>query len=234
MITTSQYVQIDQTTASVGDRILAQIIDWCVLVGYVVMTSYVFDSLGLDSAWFILIFILLPLFSYSLLMEIFNHGQSLGKAVMNTRVIKADGSVPTIGAFVMRSMLYLVDGPSMGFIGLICMLLNKNNQRLGDMAAGTVVVKLQDYHKIQVSLDEYDFLQKDYKPHYVQAADLSLEQIEIITRTVNVPRTDFAERTAALSAKVQQKLGIRRAEPTDTEFLRRIVSDYQFFAMEAV
>ena len=85
-----------------------------------------------------------------------------------------------------------------------------------------------------MSLDEYDFLLKDYKPHYAQAADLSLEQIEIITRTVNVPRKDFAERTAALSEKVQQKLGIRRTEPTDTEFLRCIVNDYQYFALEAV
>ncbi len=233
MITTSQYVQIDQAAASVGDRIWAQIIDWIVLFCYSVMTFIFFDTFHeLMNAWTVLIFYVFPILFYSLLMEIFNHGQSLGKMVMKTRVIKADGSVPTLGAFIMRSMLYIVDGPSLGFIGLLCMVLNKNNQRLGDLAAGTVVVKLQDYHKIQVSLDEYDFLLKDYKPHYAQAADLSLEQIEIITRTVNVPRKDL--RTAALSEKVQQKLGIRRTEPTDTEFLRCIVNDYQYFALEAV
>jgi hypothetical protein len=52
---------------------------------------------------------------------------------------------------------------------------------MGDLAAGTMVIKEQNYRKIHVSLDEFDYLTKDYRPTYPQAADLSLEQINVIT-----------------------------------------------------
>ena len=67
-----------------------------------------------------------------------------------------------------------------------------------------------------------------------QAADLSLEQIEIITRTVNTPRKDFTARVIQLSQKVQQKLCVQRQEPTDIDFLRRILRDYQYYALEEI
>jgi len=122
----------------------------------------------------------------------------------------------------------------MSFLGLLSIIFTKNNQRLGDLAAGTVVIKLQNYRKIQVSLNEYDFLRQNYKPRYPQAADLSLEQIEIITRTVNTSRKDFTARVMQLSQKVQQKLCIQRQEPSDVDFLRRILRDYQYYALEEI
>ena len=68
--------------------------------------------------------------------------------------------------------------------GLLVVLLNKNNQRLGDLAAGTMVIKEQNYRKIHVSLDEFDYLTQNYHPVYPQSADLSLEQVNVITRTL--------------------------------------------------
>ena len=134
----------------------------------------------------------------------------------------------------MRWLLYIIDGPGMSFLGLLSIIFTKNNQRLGDLAAGTVVIKLQNYRKIQVSLNEYDFLRKNYTPRYPQAADLSLEQIEIITRTVNTPRKDFTARVIQLSQKVQQKLCIQRQEQNDIDFLKRILRDYQYYALEEI
>ena len=233
-ILTGQYVRIEQAVASVGDRILAQLIDWGVVYSYLVMAIWIEEKLKIDNPWVIIITLLLWLF-YTPFMELMNQGQTLGKKVMKMRVVKADGSRPSLGAYIMRWMLFLVDGPMTSFMGLIPMIMTKNNQRLGDLAAGTVVVKLQNYKKIQVSLDEYEYLSKNYTPRYVQAADLSLEQIEIIRRTlVQAEESSNFIKLSMLSDKVQEKLGISPAEHTDEQFLRRIVRDYQYYAIEEI
>ena len=122
------------------------------------------------------------------------------------QVVKLDGSRPTLSSYLMRWLLFLIDGPMTSYMGLIVMVLTRNNQRLGDLAAGTVVIKKQKYKKIQISLDEYDYLSKGYTPRYPQASDLSLEQIEIITRTISIRQNDFADRITILANKVCEKL----------------------------
>lgn len=231
---TGQYVNIQPTVASVGDRIFAQILDWIVLLAYLVMVIWIGVENHINSNWYFIITIgLIPLF-YTLLLEIFNQGQSLGKMLMKMQVVKLDGSSPTLGAYLMRWLLFIIDGPMTGYMGLLVIILSRNNQRLGDLAAGTVVIKKQKYKKIQISLDEYDYLAKNYTPRYPQAADLSLEQIEIITRTLSVSQKDFAIRVARLAGKVREKLNIERKETDDVAFLNRIVRDYQYYALEEI
>lgn len=228
---TGQYVNIQPTVASVGDRIFAQIIDWLVVLAFVLLVVWLGIALDINSNWFFIVCVIfVPLF-YTLLFEIFNQGQSLGKMAMKMQVVKLDGTMPTLGSYLMRWLLYLVDGPTTSFMGLLAMILSRNNQRLGDMAAGTVVIKRENYRKIQISLDEYDYLMKNYHPRYPQAADLSLEQIEIITRTIEL-RSDA--QAMELARKVRQKLGVERKEMDDAAFLQRIVRDYQYYALEDI
>jgi len=226
-------VRLQPTVASVGDRILAQILDWIILFAYVMLAIIIAADI-IKTEWYYIITIgVIPLF-YTLLMEIFNQGQSVGKMIMNMQVVKLDGSRPTMSAYLMRWLLFLIDGPLTSYMGLLVMVLTRNNQRLGDLAAGTVVIKKQKYKKIQISLDEYDYLSKGYVPRYPQAADLSLEQIDIITHTLSIQQSDFAERTTQLARKVCEKLAIERKETDDTAFLRRIVRDYQYYALEEI
>lgn len=103
---------------------------------------------------------------------------------MSIRVVKADGSTPSIGSYLLRWLLFPIDVPVTGGLGVLVILLTKNSQRMGDLAAGTMVIKDKNYRKIHVSLDEFDYLTKDYCPTYPQAADLSLEQVNVITRTL--------------------------------------------------
>lgn len=233
-IITGQYVRIQPTVASVGDRIFAQLIDWLVLLSYLMMIFFIMAIGNINNDWFVIITIFfIPLF-YTLLMEIFNQGQSIGKMLMKMQVVKLDGSRPTLGAYLMRWLLFLIDGPMTSYLGIIVICVTRNNQRLGDLAAGTIVIKKQKYKKIQISLDEYDYLQKNYTPRYPQASDLSLEQIEIITRTLSIDQTDFQQRTKVLADKVRQKLNIERKETDDAAFLHRIVRDYQYYALEEI
>ena len=232
-VLTGQYVRIQQTPASIGDRIFAQLIDWLVLLAYLMLIIWLYDATNFNNTLFAIL-LSFPLLFYSLLFEIFNQGQSLGKMVMKTRVVKADGTTPTLGAYLLRWLIFIVDGPLLGYMGILVIAITKNHQRLGDLAAGTMVIKLLRYKKIQISLDEYDYLGKNYKPRYPKASDLSLDQIDIITRTLDIKGDLFSERIAALSKKVQQKLDIQRQESSDYEFLQRILRDYQYYALEEI
>ena len=178
-IITGQYVQISQSPASLGERIIAQIIDGFLVVCYLIGITLLISELNLSFfsnglVWMIGVY--LPAVFYHFLMELFNHGQSVGKMVMRIRVVKKDGTTPGIGEFFMRWLLQLVD---LGFsgIGALIILISKNSQRLGDLAAGTMVIRLNDYRKIQVSLDEFYYLDRKYKPVYPQAEDLSLTNL---------------------------------------------------------
>ena len=226
-IITGQYVRIQPTVASVGDRIFAQLIDWGVLLAYIALLTWFVVETNI-SGWVVATLYLFPLLFYTLICEVLNQGQTLGKMVLNIRVVKMDGSMPTLGAYLMRWMLWLIDGPATSFVGLVAMILNRNNQRLGDMAAGTVVIKKQKYKKIQISLDEYDYLAKNYTPRYPQA------QIEIITRAISTQRDGFDLRLNQLAKKVQQKFNIERKEANDLAFLQRVVRDYQYYALEEI
>lgn len=225
---TGQYVRISQTPASVGERMLAQAIDWAIQGAYFALWIRLAPSLDALPALFLIV---LPVLLYCPLCEFLSGGQTIGKWLVSLRVIMADGTQPSPSAYLLRWLLMMADGVTTGCMGVLVMILNRNNQRLGDMAAGTLVVKLRSYSKIQVSLDEYDYLSENYRPSYPQASDLSLEQVDVITRTLD---SHVPERIALLSQKVQQLFGITRRETTDEQFLLRIVRDYQYYALEEV
>ncbi|MCR5076797.1 MAG: RDD family protein [Prevotella sp.] len=236
-IVTGQYVEISQTPASVGERILAQLIDcfllFCYLLGITLLISEM-DFNGLRSEIFFTLGIYLPALFYSFLMELFNHGQSLGKMVMHLRVVKKDGTTPGVGDFFMRWLLQIID-MGFSFIGVLIILLTRNSQRLGDLAAGTMVIRLNDYRKIQVSLDEFSYLDRNYQPVYPQAENLSLNQIDVIQRTLNAEYSAERDRhIAALAKKVRNLLSISDTTTADEKLLYTIVRDYQHYTLEIV
>src|SRR5437899_11942611 len=105
---TGQNVHLDYQLVSVGDRILATLIDVLVIIGYVLMWVIVFQSTGKPGTA-IMILLGLPIMFYSISMEIFFNGQSIGKRTMNTQVLKLDGSTPSISDYLLRWMFRLVD-----------------------------------------------------------------------------------------------------------------------------
>lgn len=238
-IITGQFVRINQTPASIGERLVARLIDYFLLFLYIISTTYILDrthfySSSGTSFVLLFLFIYLPAFFYSLLCEVLNQGQSVGKKLVNIRVIKVDGSTPGLGSYLLRWILYAVDVPLTSGLGVVVVLLNKNGQRLGDLAGGTMVVKEKNYRKIQVSLDEFDYLAKGYRPHFPMVTDLSLEQINVISKTLDSHHKDRAKQTAQLASKVRQLLAIGQRDETDEKFLQTVVRDYQYYALEEI
>ena len=237
-IITGQFVRISQTPASIGERMLALIIDYFFLFIYVIGFSVTLSYLRIHaysgfSFFFLFVIVYLPVLCYSL-CEVFNRGQSLGKRLLNIRVVKADGSTPSLSSYLLRWLLFPIDLPITGGLGVIVILLTKNHQRLGDLAAGTMVIKEKNYRKIQVSLDEYDYLTKGYHPVYPPAADLSLEQVNVINKTLSSGSKDRARRIRQLADKVRTLLSIKQTEGSDEKFLQTLLRDYQYYALEEI
>ena len=237
-IITSQYVQIDQTPAGVGERIFARILDFLIMFLYASGFIYLIERadlgslFGYDYGYLFLFLMASPVLFYSLLWELLNRGRSPGKMAFGMRVVMCDGSTPTLGAYLIRWMLLLVDAWC-SWIGIIFILLNKNNRRLGDLAAGTMVIKERDYHRIHVSLDEFDYLSRGYRPFYPQAENLSLEQVSIIHETLQRMDKNRPRRIMELATKVKEFLKVAPSVDDET-FLHTLTRDYQYYVLEAI
>lgn len=238
-IITGQFVRINQTPASIGERLMARLVDYLFILiyvlGFTVLLSRLhFNTYSNFSRIFILVVIYLPILCYSLLCEVFNRGQSIGKRLMNIRVVKVDGSTPSLGSYLLRWLLFSIDMLLSGGLGILFILLSKNHQRLGDLAAGTMVIKEKNYRKIHVSLDEFDYLSKGYRPVYPSAADLSMEQVHVIDKTLASRGKDRERRIRLLADKVRAHLSIGQTGGSDEQFLQTLLRDYQYFALEEI
>lgn len=233
-ITTSNFVCIEQTPATVADRILARIIDG-VIVAIYTYSVFVFLSKTPHFSNQLLQIILvvtaiLPTFTYTFLCEFFFNGQTIGKYAMKTRVVMADGSSPTAGALFLRYVCELVD-IWMGFVGTVFIIATRRHQRLGDMAAGTMVIRRYDVNRMYMTIDEFAFARRGFKPTYDNAARLSPRQADILRRVVSSQQTDY-ERMERLARKVRKELDVPGDADTGDNyaFIQTVLNDYMYFA----
>lgn len=234
-IVTGQFVRIRQTPASVGDRIVERLIDMAAIISYAIGLSYLLSTLPIKGdAWEIVGILLLsiPTIGYSLICETLFQGRTLGKYVRKTRVVMADGSAPTIGALAIRWMLEVVD-LWVFCIGFIFILCSRRHQRLGDMAAGTLVVKDSLDALPHLSLDGYDYIRRDYRPTYPEAERLTVGQAETIRKTLE--RAEDTQ-TARLAEKVRHVLGYdtEAVKQSDHAFLLTVLHDYRYYSLQLV
>lgn len=222
-IETTQNVQVDYVLAGIGSRIQAFFLDLLVIAAYGIILLLVFSQLSITPPTALIVVLSLPPFLYHLLCEIFLDGQSLGKRQMNIKVVKLDGSAPGIGAYLMRWLLRLVDiGMMSGAIAVLSIAISRNDQRLGDLAAGTTVVKQKAGQPLSVfSVEE------DHQPTYPEVVNLRDQDIDIIMRVIHTYRE--SGQTAPLTAtahKIQDLLNIQ-SDLRPLQFLYTVVRDYK-------
>ncbi|HLC82856.1 MAG TPA: RDD family protein, partial [Bacteroidia bacterium] len=139
-IQTTQNVDIEYELASIGDRILATLLDYLFFFGYTLLVFLFFGLLNsdLEDYLWLLVLCFLPILLYDLLCETFFQGKSFGKMIMKIKVVKLDGTQAGFGAYLLRWLLRIIDTRIFsGGIALIAILANGKGQRIGDMAAGT-------------------------------------------------------------------------------------------------
>jgi uncharacterized RDD family membrane protein YckC len=157
-IDTPEQVDLTFNVAGVGSRFVAALLDMLIvtvvyfleILGFVLLAAGATAGGGnngaLDTAakWVIafIIFVNFAFFwGYYALFEAYWRGQTPGKRVMKLRVIKDSGRQITLFESLARNLIRVVDYlPSLYLVGVVTMLCNQRNKRLGDFAAGTIVV----------------------------------------------------------------------------------------------
>ncbi len=165
IIETPERVPLEFALASIGNRFLAVAVDHAIQYFSIFLAAWLFLSLtGIGSAFgdaglgplleempkwtiAILIIVLFMIFAgYFIFFEWLWNGQTPGKRLLKLRVIRDDGRPITIWEALARNLLRIFDAVPGFFlpvysIGLIAIFANGRDQRIGDMFAGTVVVR---------------------------------------------------------------------------------------------
>jgi uncharacterized RDD family membrane protein YckC len=145
-IRTPENVSFDFELAGVASRAVAWVID-CVVIGVLLVFGILLATLlgvvigGVASAiYFVLAFLIQ--WGYGAASEWRWNGQTIGKRIVGIRVLQLAGARPTLMQAVVRNLVRIVDVlPALYMVGGACALADSNGRRLGDFAAGTLVVR---------------------------------------------------------------------------------------------
>lgn len=228
-ITTSQNIDIDYELGGLGERIVARIIDLGIFVLILFGSLTLLTSLKIaEFTVGILTIIYLVLFVfYDLICEITMNGQSIGKKVMKIKVISLDGAQPRLGQYLLRWLFRIVDFLiGGGVIALVVAASSEKCQRVGDLVAGTALVKTVPRANFQqVSFKATD---DGYEPVFAGAAQLNDRDIELINEVVNsYIKTGSSVLVYNMALRIKEHLGVTPpAEMNDMRFLQVILKDY--------
>ena len=229
-ISTAHHVDIDYTPAGIFDRILATLIDGAFQFGLLLLGFMLIDFLTpVDSPTWFFVILMVIIASYHLFCEAVFNGRSLGKYAMRIQVVKLNGKKLTFWDCMLRWVFRLVDiSISSGAVALISIIASKRMQRLGDMAAGTTVIKLGK----EVSLKQISEFEapEDYQVVFQQAALLSDKDIKIIKDVLReVLKNNNYALLAPLSKKIKEVTGIETSM-IPLEFVETILKDHSRLA----
>ncbi|RLD50056.1 MAG: RDD family protein, partial [Bacteroidetes bacterium] len=159
-INTSQNVNLETQRAGIGDRLIAFIIDYLILSGLIIITSFVIDWSNIDNLTIIYVFTSILLFFYLFLSEIFLNGQSIGKIFRKLRVVNLKAERASIFQYLIRALLRPID--LISGLGILVVIVSKKSQRLGDLAAGTMVIRLNP--TVAYSETVFTNIEENYEP----------------------------------------------------------------------
>lgn len=234
-ILTSNNVAIQYEMASLMQRILAFVIDGFILVVYYWVIWFIIIGIAFrdyDTAIILVYILFYPVFFfYNLFCEVNFEGQSLGKKIMNIKVIKVTGEVPKINDYFIRWTYRIIDiWVSAGALAAVFISSSDKGQRLGDISANTTLIKLNPDTKYSIR----DILNigknKDYEPTYTQVTQLTDDDMLLIKNTIdrirNKPNKANKKLALDLVKKAAEILNIEEIPKNKTKFLRTLLKDY--------
>jgi len=184
---------LERRIAGIGTRFIAGLLDSLILLAGMVVLAVIgliamsggalWGGSGLG-AWVVagLVAMFFALYwGYFVFFELWMNGQTPGKRSQKIRVVREDGGALTFTACAIRNLLRVVDGEGGYMVAGVCMFLTRKSQRLGDLAAGTVVVieAAEDYSAKEKPANIQWHLEAT--PEALRATGLTPEEFRILT-----------------------------------------------------
>jgi uncharacterized RDD family membrane protein YckC len=264
LIPTTFNIDLEFESAAFHVRMFAWILDFVLQVFYIILSFYAFyyimshrdlseSGSGYD-LWSIQLLIMLPVFTYHLLCEVFWNGQSVGKKLLGLRVVNDNGGKASVGQYILRWLLRSSDlsipviiiaslfanasvlkalwiTVLMFIADLILIATSQQGKRLGDLAAGTMVIRAKN----KGSLEDTIFMEvaDDYVPVYPQVMRLSDRDINTIK---GIADNGFKSGNMLMlenaAARVKKVLAIEDEMPAH-DFLNTLLKDYNYLSTKA-
>lgn len=231
LIGTAQNVTIEYEIAGVGERILATIFDFLIISGYITLIAFLHlinlinpVYIGVPAMWSIAS---IPIMFYNLSCETFLDGQSFGKKLRKIKVVKVDGTEAGISNFLLRWLFRIIDVLPYGVVATITIILNKKGQRLGDMAAGTTVIKIRESTvKAPIPIETNE---ENYTPVFNEAIQLTDKDIVLINQALQAKGSEnYHKILGILATKLKSHLNIVTKKYHE-DFLTTLVKDFNYY-----
>lgn len=141
-IATPEGVQLELTLAGLGSRMLAGTVDLTLKLLMIVVLALALEGIGDVGAALFAVAAFAVLFFYDVLFEVLGGGRTPGKRWNGLRVVRTSGRPVDTRASCVRNLLRLIDGLPLSYLPtIIGIVVTRRNQRVGDLAADTIVVR---------------------------------------------------------------------------------------------
>jgi uncharacterized RDD family membrane protein YckC len=212
-VATPERVSLSLPVAGIGYRCLAYLADLCLLflfwvVAYFTFTLLVSDVLGFFQglSGFAQTLLVVGVFAtqwvYWTLAEVLMGGQTPGKRLVGIRVVRVDGSPVGVLESAVRNLVRVVDSlPGIYAVGCLSVLLTRQHRRLGDLLAGTLLVREE-----RIDLDKYTApaAEAPALPSPTRSERLAPEDVELVL--------SFLARVGSLEPAARTRLGTKLVE----------------------
>ncbi len=229
-ITTTQNIDLEYDLASLGERIVAWLIDVAIFIAYFIVISAIigFSKMGafIDKNPWISILFIFPFVFYNLACDIFLNGQTLGKKVMKIKVISLNGDQATMGQFMIRWLFRLVDIYLFNMlVAFVAVAVSDKKQRVGDMVAGTAVIKTSPASSIHQTIYVHT-PDLNYTVSFPEVTVLTDKDMQLIKEVIiNVNKTGNSVLAYQAAEKIKGIIHVHTSlEPL--YFLQVLMADY--------
>lgn len=232
-IATPEGVDLELTLAGLGSRFASALIDYLIQTLIIVALALVLGlGVGVSpgdggyaaALWIVLAFLLFV--GYDISFEVLASGRTPGKRLNGLRVVRETGAPVTFAPSAVRNILRIVDIiPGAYLVGIISILVSSRNQRLGDHAGGTLVVRER------IALPPEPVLRTYGRPEHAPAWDTSgigSEELHAVrsflARRAELTVDARAQLAAELATRLRPKVGGAIGNESPELFLERLAA----------
>jgi uncharacterized RDD family membrane protein YckC len=235
--TTAQYVKIDYELASVVYRAIASFLDFIVLIIFMMIMGLLIDANLFEfpksgSIALSVFLVRIPWFLYSPIIEYVTNGRSLGKYIMGIRVVKMSGETAGLREYFTRWIFRVVDiwVGGFGFLAVLIAGTTEKRQRLGDIMAHTVVIRVRDAQTFTLR-DVLSIKSSDsHTATYEQVTRFSDEDMLLIKNTIlrvqRYPNEETRKFAVELAHETAKLMGLSETPDRKMDFLKTVLQDY--------
>jgi uncharacterized RDD family membrane protein YckC len=231
-VITPERVLVEHEIAGVGSRAVAQMIDGIVLgVGYGLIVVLVRGMARASAPSWLLLTVLIVLLAalplaYFIVLEA-RYGATLGKRAMRIRVLTEYGAPIGLRESVTRNLLRVIDILPLGYaLGAIVAIISSRSQRLGDIAAGTVAVRMAKVSRTEAKRASGSFVDMVAEEReQTQEGLVSGELIAVIAQFESRMKKLTPQARSDLAGRIARRAALELPRPhdfTDEQFIAYI------------